>query len=131
MLNNFLGETSISWGNCKNGSSCRTNISKLNFASGRTAGPTSGTPVKLSLKISAIDSKNLENFLKNLCNAGYRLPPRAFGESLGRELHETRLCECDSLHSCQELSIHKRREQCEGVQTRASENKEIFVKYCG
>ncbi len=39
--------------------------------------------------------------------------------SLGRESPEMRLGECDSLHSCQELSIHERREQGEGVQTRA------------
>ncbi len=39
------------------------------------------------------------------CHAGYTLSPSAFGESLGRELPETRLGKCDSLHSCQELSI--------------------------
>ncbi len=45
--------------------------------------------------------------------------PSAFGESLGWELPEMRLGECDSLHSCWELSIHERREQGECVQTRA------------
>ncbi len=52
-------------------------------------------------------------------NVGCTLSPSAFGKSLGRELPETRLGECHCLHSCRELSIHKRREQGKGVQTRA------------
>ncbi len=39
------------------------------------------------------------------CNVGCTLSPSAFGKSLRREFPKTRLVECDSLHSCQELSI--------------------------
>ncbi len=39
------------------------------------------------------------------CNAGCTLLLSAFGESLRRELPETRLGQCDSLHSGRELSI--------------------------
>ncbi len=39
------------------------------------------------------------------CNADCTLLPSAFGESLGWELLETRLGQCDSLHSCRELSV--------------------------
>ncbi len=38
---------------------------------------------------------------------GCTLSPSSFSEILRRELHETRLSECDFLHSCCELSIHK------------------------
>ncbi len=38
-------------------------------------------------------------------NAGCTLSSSAFGESLEREFPETRLGECDPLHSCRELSI--------------------------
>ncbi len=38
-------------------------------------------------------------------HAGCTLSPSAFREILERELLETRLCECDFLHSCCELSI--------------------------
>ncbi len=44
--------------------------------------------------------------------------PSAFGEIHEQELHETRLCKCDSLHSCHEFSIHKEREQGEGIHAR-------------
>ncbi len=40
----------------------------------------------------------------NVSNAGCTLSPSAFGKSLGLELPEMRLGECDSLHSCRELS---------------------------
>ncbi len=33
------------------------------------------------------------------------LSPSTFGEILERELHETRLCNCDSLHCCHEILI--------------------------
>ncbi len=39
--------------------------------------------------------------------------------SLGRELPEASLAECNSLYSCRELSVYESREQGEGVQTRA------------
>ncbi len=41
------------------------------------------------------------------------------GCTLSRELHDMKLCECNCLHSCRELSIHEEREQGEGVHTRA------------
>ncbi len=53
--------------------------------------------------------------------AGCTLSPSAFGESLGRELPKTRLGECDSLHSCRELSIHEARAR--RGRTDESENK--------
>ncbi len=52
------------------------------------------------------------------CNADCTFLPSAFGEILKRQIHKTRLCECDFLHSCHELSIYKEREQGEGVHTR-------------
>ncbi len=50
-----------------------------------------------------------------------KLMPQLYtlAECIWRELAKMRLGECDSLHSCWELSIHKRWEQGEGVQTRA------------
>ncbi len=47
------------------------------------------------------------------CHAGFTLSPSAFGEILERALHEMRLHECDSLHSCRELFIlaHNRMQQ--------------------
>ncbi len=57
--------------------------------------------------------------------ASCTLSPSAFGESLGQELPEMRLGECNSLHSCRELSIlaHDTRRQPEETRdplTRAS-----------
>ncbi len=42
---------------------------------------------------------------KNIPNAGCTLSPRTFGESLGRELPETRLDECDSLQDQSENKV--------------------------
>ncbi len=70
--------------------------------------------IKVHLYVLALENRGTINF-----SVSCILSPSAFGEGLGRELPETRLGECDSLHSCRELSIHERREQGEGVQTRA------------
>ncbi len=56
--------------------------------------------------ISDIGVLSLSSINNNAASiAGCTLSPSAFGESLERELPETRLGACDFLHSCQELSI--------------------------
>ncbi len=51
-------------------------------------------------------------------NAGCTLSPSAFGESLERELPEMKLGECNSLHSCRELSILARDTRQQPSETR-------------
>ncbi len=82
--------------------------------------------IKKRPPVAATPSKTVSNIRENFCNiytsvtcnAGCTLSPTAFGEILKRELHETRLRKCDFLHSYCELSIHKKREQSEGVHRR-------------
>ncbi len=60
-----------------------------------------------------------EMIYRHFSDAGCTRSPSLFGEIPEWELHETRLCEWDSLHSYRELSIYEEQEQGEGVQARA------------